>query len=55
MSKQQQEQFDSFKLVNLFFFFGRMVLKDRTEKPHRGQVTISLTFESNVVIFVKLH
>ena len=42
MSKQQQEQFNSFKLVNLFF--GSMVLKEGTEKPHRVQVTIFLTF-----------
>ena len=43
MSKQQQEQFNPFKLVNLGFF-GSLVLKEGTEKPHRVQVTISLAF-----------
>ena len=42
MSKQQQDHFNSFKLVNLFF--GNPGAKGRTKKPHRVQVTISLTF-----------
>ena len=43
MSKQQQEQFNLFKLVNLVFLEA-VVLKEGTEKPHPVQVTISLTF-----------
>ena len=42
MSKQQQEQCDIHRLENMIF--GKLGNKGETEKPHRVQVTISLTF-----------
>ena len=45
MSKQQQQQFNSFNLGKLGFFAGSLVVqKEGTKKPHRVQVTISVTF-----------